>query len=162
MHPTLRLVRCDWSIPHWLKLLHCIWCTPHWLRMFHCDWYLHLHLSLNREGHWGFTDDFTTSFLHFSLFPTALWDLANSRPVHFLMLSSHLFFYLPCLLLPFTAPWKMILARLDKRKTCPYHFSLRLFTMARRSSCGPFARWILALISSLVLWSLYEMRSILR
>ena len=28
----------------------------------------------------GTTDDFATSFLHSSLFPTALWDLANSRP----------------------------------------------------------------------------------
>ena len=27
----------------------------------------------------------------FSLFSTALWDLTNSRPVHSLMLSSHLF-----------------------------------------------------------------------
>ena len=42
----------------------------------------HHHQSLNREGHWCTTDDFTTSFLHFSLFSTALWDLANSRPVH--------------------------------------------------------------------------------
>ena len=41
--------------------------------------------------------DFTTSF-HFSLFSTALWDLPNSRPVQSLMLSSHLFFCLPCLL----------------------------------------------------------------
>ena len=32
----------------------------------------HHHLSLNREGRWGATDDFTTSFLHFSLFFTAL------------------------------------------------------------------------------------------
>ena len=30
--------------------------------------------------------------IFFSLFSTALWDLANSRPVHSLMLSSHLFF----------------------------------------------------------------------
>ena len=44
------------------------------------------HLSLNRKGHWGTTDDFTTSFLRFPLFCTALWDLANSRPVHSLML----------------------------------------------------------------------------
>ena len=58
----------------------------------------HHHLSLNREGRWGTTNDFTTSFLHFSLFSTALWDLANSRPFHFLMLSSHLFLSLPCLL----------------------------------------------------------------
>ena len=34
----------------------------------------------------------------FSLFSTALWDLANSRPVHSLMLSSHLFLCLPRLL----------------------------------------------------------------
>ena len=49
------------------------------------------HLSLNRDGRWGTTDDFATSFLHFSLFPIALWDLANTRPVHSLMLSSNLF-----------------------------------------------------------------------
>ena len=41
------------------------------------------------------------------LFSTALWDLMNSRPVHSLMLSSHLFFRLPCLL----APLKHCLAR---------------------------------------------------
>ena len=52
----------------------------------------HHHQSLNHEGHWGTTDDFATSFIHFSLFSTALWDLANSRPVHSLMLSSHLSF----------------------------------------------------------------------
>ena len=45
----------------------------------------HHHQSLNREGHWGTTDDFATSFLNFSLFSIALWDLPNSRPVHSLM-----------------------------------------------------------------------------
>ena len=39
---------------------------------------------------------------------------------------------------------------------------LRLFTMVRRSSCGPIACWILARTSSLVTWSLYEMSRILR
>ena len=34
---------------------------------------------------------FATSFLHFPLFSTAPWDLPNSRPVHSLMLSSHLY-----------------------------------------------------------------------
>ena len=62
----------------------------------------HSHLSLNRDGLWGTTDNFTTSFLHISLFSTALWNLANSRPVHSLMLSSHLFLYLPCHLYPFS------------------------------------------------------------
>ena len=54
----------------------------------------HYHQSLNRGGRWGTTDQFATSFLHFSLFSTALWDLPNSKPVHSLMLSSHLFFCL--------------------------------------------------------------------
>ena len=57
----------------------------------HLHLHLQLHLSLNGESHWGTTDDFTTSFPHFSLFSTALWDFANSRPVHSLILSFHLF-----------------------------------------------------------------------
>ena len=71
-------------------------------------WYTHHHhQSHNCEGRLGTTDNFATSFLHFALFSTALWDLANSRPVHSLMLSSHLFFCLPCLLPPFTVPCNM-------------------------------------------------------
>ena len=75
------------------------------------------HLSLNREGRWGTGDDFATSSSIFSLFSTALLDLPNSRPVHSLMLSSHLFLCLPCLLSPFTVPCKMVLARPDERET---------------------------------------------
>ena len=101
-------------------------------------------------------------FLHFPLFSTALWHLVNSRPVHSLMLSFHLCHSLPRLLPPFTVPCKMVLARPDERETRPYHCSLRFFTVVRRSSCGPIAYWILARTSSLVTWSLYEMRSILR
>ena len=78
------------------------------------------------------------------------------------MLSSHLFLCLPCLLPPFTVPCKMVLARPDERETWPYHCSLRLFTVVRRSSCGEIACWILAWTSLLVTWSLYEMHSILR
>ena len=33
----------------------------------------HHHQFLNREGRWGTTNDFATSFLHFYLFSTALW-----------------------------------------------------------------------------------------
>ena len=90
------------------------------------------------------------------------------QPVSFIVLcspllsdTSHLFFCLPGLLLPFTVPCKMVLARPDEREIYPHHCSLRLFTMVRRSSCGPIACWILAQTSSLVTWSLYEMRSIL-
>ena len=89
-----------------------------------------------------------------SMFSTALWDLANARPVHSLMLSSHLFLCLPCLLPSFTVPCKILLARPDERQTWPYHCSLRLFTMARKLSCGPTACWILARTSSLITWSL--------
>ena len=120
------------------------------------------YLSLNHMGRWGTRDDFATSFLHFSLFSTALLDFVNFRPVHSLRLSSHLFLCLPCLLPPFTVPCKMVLARPDERETWPYYSTLRLFTTARRSSTGPTACWILAWTSSLVTWSLYEMRSILR
>ena len=65
---------------------------------------------------WGTTDDSATSFLHFSLFSTAVWDLANSRLVHSLMLSSNLFLCLPCLLPRFTVPCKMVLATPDERE----------------------------------------------
>ena len=51
--------------------------------------YHHHYLSLNHKGRWGTTDDFATSFLHLFLFSIALCDLANSRPVHCLILSSH-------------------------------------------------------------------------
>ena len=122
----------------------------------------HHHQSLNREGRRSTTDDFATSFLHSSLFFTAFWDLPNSRPVHFLMMSSHLFLCPPCRLPPFTVPCKMVLARPDGRETRSYHCSLRLFTIVRKSSCGPIACWILARTSSLVSWSLYEMCSISR
>ena len=100
-----------------------------------------------------------------SIFPyysTALWDLVNSGPVHPLMMSSHLFLYLPCLLPPFTAPCTDEMARPDEWDTWPYHCSLHLFTMIRWSSCGLIACWILAHTSSLVTWSLYQMHNILQ
>ena len=115
-------------------------------------WHHHHHLSLNHEGPWGTrtTDDFATSFLHFPPFSAALWDLANSRSVHSLMLSSQLFVCLPCLLPPSTVPCKMVLARPDELETWPYHCSLRLFTIVRSSSSGPIACWILARTSHTV------------
>ena len=121
----------------------------------------HHHLSLNHKGRWGTTDDFASSFLHLSLFSTALRDTANSRPVHSLMLSSHLFFCLPCLLPPFTVPCKIALARPDEWETWPYHCCLHLFTMVRRSSCGQIACWILAQTSWFLTWSLCEICCIL-
>ena len=61
-----------------------------------------------------------------------------------------LFPCLPCLLPPFTVPCKMVLARPDERETWPYHGSLHLFAVVRKSSCGPIACWILARTSLLV------------
>ena len=84
-----------------------------------------------------------------SLFSIDLWDMANIRSVHSLMLPSHLFFCQPCLLPSFTVPCKMFLARPDERETRPYHCSLRLFTMVRSAS-GPIACRILARTFSLV------------
>ena len=120
------------------------------------------HLFPNPEGRWGTTGDFPNqlppsfSVLHCLLelgelqacpfrdvvFPRLLQSALSSSPFHCAL--QHGF------------------ARPDERETCPYHCSLRLFTMARRSSCGPIACWILARTSSLVTWSLYEMCSILR
>ena len=37
------------------------------------------YLSLNCEGRWGTTDVFATSFLHFSLFSTALWAVSYTH-----------------------------------------------------------------------------------
>ena len=45
---------------------------------------------------------------------------------------------------PFAVPCKTVLARPDERETWLYHCSLRLFTIVRKSSCGPIACWILA------------------
>ena len=66
----------------------------------------HHHLSLNREGP-GAPQMVQPVSSIFTLFSTALWDLANSRPVHSLMWSCHLFLCLPCLLPPYTVPCKM-------------------------------------------------------
>ena len=73
----------------------------------------------------------------------ALWGLSIFRPLHSLMLSSHLFFCLPCLLPLFTVLCEVVLVRPDERDTCSYRFNVSLFTMVRRSSCGPTACWIL-------------------
>ena len=96
---------------------------PLWMRSSHFLFILCLlHLTFNCGGHWGTTDDFTTSLLHFSLFSTALSDFMYSRHVHSLMLSSHLFFCLSCLLSPFAVPCKMVLARADEREPIPLQF----------------------------------------
>ena len=65
------------------------------------------------------------------------------------MLFSHLFLCLSCRLPPLTVPCKMVFARPDEWETWPYHCSFRLFTMVRRSSCGPIARTVRTPMSKL-------------
>ena len=57
----------------------------------HHHYHHHHPQSLNCEGCWRTTDDFATSLIHLPLFSNAFWDLPNWKPVHSLMLSSHLF-----------------------------------------------------------------------
>ena len=52
-----------------------------------------VYANVRRQALTTATDDFTPSFLHFSLNSTALWDFANSRPVHSLMSSACLVFF---------------------------------------------------------------------
>ena len=59
--------------------LHLEFCSEHQLVITHH----HHHQYLNREGRWGTTDDFATSFLHFPLFSTALWGLAELQACPF-------------------------------------------------------------------------------
>ena len=91
-------------------------------------------LSCSLVDFWGTTVDFTTNFLHSLRFSAFRSMRFHSRPVHYLMLSSHRFLCLPLHLPPWTVPCRIVLASLDGRVTCPYHFSLRLFTAVRRSS----------------------------
>ena len=105
-------------------------------------------------GHRGTTDDTATIPFHPSLSSTALRESPNPIPDHSLMLSSHLFFYLPLLLAPFTVPCRIVFNMPEDLKMWPYHLSFRFFTMVRRSSCTPIAFWILLRTSSFVRWSL--------
>ena len=89
--------------------------------------------SSSLADRWGTTVDFTTSFLHSSRFSAFRRMTFHSRPVHSFMLCSHRFFCLPLRLPPWTVPCWTVLASPDDRVTCPYHFSLRLFTLIRKS-----------------------------
>ena len=48
------------------------------------------------------------------------------------MLSSHRFLCLPIYLPPLTVPCRIVFASPDDRMTCPYHFSVHLFTEVGR------------------------------
>ena len=113
------------------------------------------YLSHGLADHWATTVDFT-SFLHSSRFSAFHSMIFHSRPVHSLMMSSHRFLCLPHHLPPSTVLCRTVLASPDDCVTCPYHFSLCLFTEVRRSSYSPMAFPILAFTSSLVMWSVQD------
>ena len=88
---------------------------------------------------WDATDDLATSSLHSSRLSVFLMAAPSVMPVHSGMLSSHLFFCLLLLRPPCTVPCRIVLASPEDLVMCPYHFSLCLFTVVKRSSWGPMA-----------------------
>ena len=116
------------------------------------------HLSLNREGRWGNTDDLATSFLHFpySPLPSGTWRIPGlSIPCYCLPTSSSV-----CLVF---FPFSLCLARWFWRDPMNgRHDHTTAVCVSLRWSGLCVACWILARTSSLVTWSLYEMCSILR
>ena len=114
---------------------------------------LHLHLAHSLVDRWGATDDLATSSLHSSRLSAFLMAAPSVMPVHSGMLSSHLFCCLPLLLPPCTVPCRIVLASPLDLVTCPYHFSLRRFTVVKRSSWAPMACRVLFRTSSLEMWS---------
>ena len=97
----------------------------------------HLTYPVVLVDRWGATDDLATSSLHSCRLSAFLMAAPSVMPVHSGMLSSHLFFCLPRLLPPCTVPCRIVLASPEDLVMCPYHFSLRRFTVVKRSSWGP-------------------------
>ena len=81
----------------------------------------------------GAPHDVTTNLRHSSLSSAFLTVLLSPKPVHSQMLSSHRFLCLPLLLPPCTVPWRNVLSRPEDLVMCPYHCSLRCFTMVKSS-----------------------------
>ena len=103
--------------------------------------HLNLHLSCSLVDCWGATDDLATSSLHSSHLSAFLMALPSVMPVHSGMLSSHLFFCLPLLRPPCTVPCRIVLASPVDLVTCPYHFSLRRFTMVKSDISNNIKYW---------------------
>ena len=107
-----------------------------------------LFYPITLEGRRNTTDEFATIPFHSVLFSAALVELAKPIPVHSLILSSHLFFYLPVLLFPFTVPYRIVSAKPEDLETWPNHLSFCFLTRVRRSSYSPMAAWIFLQTSS--------------
>ena len=127
-----------------------------------CFFYSILSHPITLGGRRGTTDEFATIHFHLDLFSAALVELAESIPVHSLILSSHLFFCLPLFLFPLPVPCRIVFAKPEDLETWPNHLSFRFLTRVRSSLYSPMAAWIFLRTSSLVTWSLYEMFNSLR
>ena len=75
-----------------------------------------------------------TIAFHLVLFLAALVELTKSIPVHSLLLSSHLFFYLPLLLFPFTVLRRIVFPKPEDLEVWPNLLSFRFLTRVRSSS----------------------------
>ena len=84
--------------------------------------------SLNLVGRRGTTDDVATIPFHSFLSSDALRESPNPIPVHSLMLSSHLFFCLPLLLVPFPFPCRIFFAMPEDLEMWPYHLYYKYCT----------------------------------
>ena len=72
-----------WSGPVWSTSQRGHRCGYSLHIIYNTNYHNHHHQSLNFEGRWGTTDDFATSFLHFSLFSTALCGLGELQACPF-------------------------------------------------------------------------------
>ena len=80
-----------------------------------------LAVSRNHQGRRGTTADIGDNLLPSLTVIGCSLMLLKSRPVHSLMLSSHLFFCLPLFLFPGTVPCRTFLQRPLDLVTCPNH-----------------------------------------
>ena len=110
-----------------------------------------LFYPLTLKGRWGTTDEFATIPFHLVLFSAALAQLAKSIPVHFLIVSSHLFFCLPLFLFPFNVPCRIVFAKPEDLERWPNHLSFCFLTRVRSSSYFPMALSATLLIGNIVL-----------
>ena len=104
-------------------------------------------------------DFFVSSLLSCRLCAMSLRMICRSTPR---CCQIHFFLGLPLLRLPSTVPCSITLVRSSDLVTCPYHFSFRRFTVARRSSYGPMCIVMVFRTCSLVIRSLQEMLRICR
>ena len=109
-----------------------------------------LFYSIPLEGRRGTTDEFAAIPFHLVLFSAALVKLTKSISVHSLILSSHLFFYLPLFLCPFSVPYRTVFAKPEDFETWPNHLSFHFLTSVRSSSISVMTAWIFLRTSSLV------------